>query len=221
MASVTALSIISDALTFGLNRLSPGETLDSDLANICLSALNNICDELNGVKTYLFREILTAGTVTSSVGTLGTTWAGLGAGDEILSATVRYGASEDVTIYPLTMAQYHGIGDKTTTGVPSMYAHDGSLSVYFYPVPSSSVVTLRTKAAVSDFADLATSYTMPAGYKSAFSALLAEKMAPSLNAVTPLIVQQARAARLRLGAQVANPAILGYQDSCGYSIYEG
>lgn len=43
----TARQIITDALTFHLNRLSPGETLESDTANVCLSALNAFVDEWN------------------------------------------------------------------------------------------------------------------------------------------------------------------------------
>ena len=54
-----ARSIINGALTFGLNRLSPGETLNPDDAAVCLNALNHIADELNGSKAFLFREILT------------------------------------------------------------------------------------------------------------------------------------------------------------------
>jgi hypothetical protein len=217
MAQVTALDIITSALTFGLNRLSPGEALDADLADLCLSALNQACDEMNGGKSLLFREILTvSGPITGPYGTLGIDWATLLSGDQILGATVRNGASYDVPMSAITMAQYQDITDKTVSGEPSVYAHDGGVLVYLYPVPTAAVITLRTKEAVSEFADLDTEYTLPSGYKSAFSALVAEKMAPSLNAVSPLVVQQARAARLRLGAQTINPAILNNQDSCGY-----
>jgi hypothetical protein len=62
---------------------------------------------------------------------------------------------------------------------------------------------------------------LPAGYKSAFTALLAEKMAPSLDALSPIVVQQAKAARTRIGAQVINPAILGYMDCIGSNILRG
>ena len=80
----TARQIISDALTFGLNRLSPGETLDSDLAGVCLSALNSVADEVNGSKSFLFREILTvSGTISVVSAALGTDWTGIVAGDDI------------------------------------------------------------------------------------------------------------------------------------------
>jgi hypothetical protein len=43
----TARQIITDALTFHLNRLSPGETLEADTADVCLSALNAFVDDWN------------------------------------------------------------------------------------------------------------------------------------------------------------------------------
>lgn len=206
----TARQIISDALTFGLNRLSPGETLDADLGDVCLSALNNVADELNGVKSFLFREILTvSGTISTATATLGTSWAGISAGDKILGMTVREGTDLDIPLDPLTMAQYQGIAVKTTTGTPALYAHDGQATVYLYPVPTGHVLTIRTAQVVSDFADLDTDYTMPKGYRSSLAALLAERMAPSLGAVSPMVLAMAKGARIKLGAQAMRPAIVG------------
>jgi hypothetical protein len=56
----TARVIIRNALTFGLNRLSPGEQEDADLFGRCLDALGSIVDEINGGKGMLWREVLTA-----------------------------------------------------------------------------------------------------------------------------------------------------------------
>lgn len=204
-----ARDIIHGALGFRLNRLSPGEAEDADLFNRCLEALNEIVDELDGAKSQLFREILTAGTVTGSTGTLGTTWPTLLPGDQILGATTQYSAGNDVPLQPLTMEQYAQIPIKTTGSPPQFYAHDGLATVYFYPVPSGQTVTLRTRAVFSDFADLDTDYSMPKGYRSGFSALLAEKMAPSLvGGVSPAIALEASGARNRLAAQAVEPRIL-------------
>lgn len=203
----TARSIISDALTFGVNRLSPGESLDADLAAMCLSALNSVVDEVNGGKAMLYREIVTNGTMTAATGTLGTTWSGLAPGDMILGATVTEGGV-DVPLSLITMRQYHEIPTKTTAGTPDRIAHDGLSTVYAYPVPTSSVVKLRTRAEVADFADLDTDYTLPSGYRSALAALLAERIAPSLGALSPVVLSQARAARIRLLGQVVQPDIL-------------
>lgn len=205
----TARAIITAALSFHLNRLSPGEAIDADLAAVALNALNHVADEVNGQKSALFREFLSPGTVTG-VGTLGTTWAALSPGDEILGASVAYSpGTNDVPLGSLTMAQYQGIIDKTTIGLPQLYAHDGAATVYFWPVPSGQVVSLRTRQVVSDFADLETDYVMPRGYKAAFSALLAEKIAPPLlNNVPPAVTLAAMNARSHIHAQSINPAII-------------
>jgi hypothetical protein len=204
----TAREIIRAALSFHLNRLSPGETEDADTFGTCLTALNFIADEWNGKKAFLHREILTAGTVTAATGTLGTTWSTLSPGDQILGASYNDG-SQDIPLRELTMAQYQDIPVKTTAEDPAWFAHDGLATVYFYPVPTSRSVTLRTKQIVSDFADLDTDYSMPKGYKSALAAELAEKVAPVMLGLVPASVAvAARQARSRILAQVVIPAIL-------------
>jgi hypothetical protein len=204
----TARVIISDALTFGLNRLSPGETLDADTGARCLDALNSIVDEWNGAKGFLFREILSAGAVTGASGTLGTTWAGLAPGDLIEGATVAYSAGMDIPLRLLTMEQYANIPLKATASIPQTYSPDGYATVYFYPACTGQTVTLRTRQVVSDFSDLDTDYGMPKGYRSALAALLEEKMAPTMapSMLAPA-TKHAQAARQRIGAQAISPAI--------------
>lgn len=209
----TARSIIRNALSFHLNRLSPGEAEDADLFGRCLDALNDIVDELDGVKSQLYKETLTSGTVTGS-GTIGTTWA-LTPGCKILGATGQSDGGTDYPLSPLTMAQYADIALKTTSGDARLYAHDGLSTVYFYPVPTAQPITLRTKDEFADFADLDTDYDMPKGYKSAFSALLAAKMAPSLvGGITPAIAVEVNRARARMSAISAGPAILDASTFC-------
>ena len=207
----TARSIITGALTFGLNRLSPGEALNADDAAVCLDALNHIADELNGSKSFLFREILTTSSaITGASAALGVAWPTLAPGDEIEGATVQYSAGMDVPMDPLTMAQYAVISIKATASLPRYYAHDGLATVYFYPACTGQTVTLRTRQVVSDFADLDTDYSMPKGYKAALSALLAEKMAPTmLGGVTASVAQAAQKARNQLAQQGVAPAIIG------------
>ncbi len=212
----TARQIITGALTFHLNRLAIGETLNADTAAVCLDGLNHVVDEFDGARAYLFREILTAGTVTGSTGTLGVTWASILPGDQILGATYNVGAG-DFPIDEMTLAQYQeGVTVKATGGTPLYWAFDGLATVYFYPAPTAIPITLRTKQPISDFASLDVDYTMPKGYKAAFSALLAEKLAPALNgAIPPAVAKAAAAARMRLGAQNADPQIIGVRPSRG------
>lgn len=206
----TARSIIQGALRFRLNRLSPGETADADTLAVCLEALNDIADRWNGSGGFLFREVLTAGTVTGS-GTLGTTWPTIAPGTEILGAT--YSSGGDVPLDRITIEQYHEtIPVKATGGTPQCFAHDGLATVYFYPQPTALSVTLRTKQAVAAFdtSNLDVDYSMPAGYQSALSANLAELLAPTMNmAMLGVCKRDAAAARQRIGLQTIEPAILG------------
>lgn len=219
----TARQIIDDALTFRLNRLSPGESADADTDAVCLRALNSIVDEMNGDGSLLWREILTASsTISSATGTLGSTWSTLDPGDKILGASYAYGGL-DWQLEQATMEQYQAEPQKTLAGLPSYFAFDGYATVYFWPVPSSIVVTLRTKEAAQEFADTTTEYTMPAGYRSFFCDLLAEKVAPVMGGVTPIIAKSASAARRRILAMNINPAIVDTAGTAGlrYSILRG
>ena len=210
----TARQIIGVALTTHLNRLSPGETLDSDLAASCLTALNDVVDELNCGRTFLFRDIFTvSGAITGTYGTLGTDWVGLSSGIEVLGATVRYSATLDVLMEPMTMGQYQSIGIKSLTTYPAYYAVDGASLIYLYPAAAAHVITLRTKQAVSDFANLDTDYQMPSGYRSYLAALVAERMGPSVvGGIPPSVVKAAALGRRSMTAQNFSPAIISAGD---------
>jgi hypothetical protein len=128
---------------------------------------------------------------------------------QILGATYSDG-TQDICLDEMTMAQYHALPQKTTAGQPQYWAHDGQSTVYFYPAPSSQSVTLRTLAAVSDFADLDTDYTMPKGYLSALQAMLAERMAPTvLGDIPQAVARSARAGRLRLKMGIEPEIVYG------------
>lgn len=215
-----ARDILSNALTFRLNRLSAGETLDADLAATCLQALNEVVDQFNGLGSFLAREILVPGVCNGVSGTLGTTWAGVAYGDSILGATVSYAAGMDTPLAMLTMEQYQEISQKSTVSIPLYYAPDGGATVYLWPAAAGQTVTIRVKQAFSKFADLDTDYLMPDGYLSALSALTAELLAPSLvGGVSAEVMKAANGARVRLGAQNINPAIVDTTSGGRYNIY--
>jgi hypothetical protein len=213
-----ARTIIRDALTFGLNRLSPGEQEDADLFGRCLDALNYILDKWNGSKGLLWREFFTDSVpITGLTGTLGATWPGLLPGDEIIGASVRYSPGLDQPMSPLTMGQYQEIALKNLQGAfPQQYAHDGAATVYLYPAANSHVITLLTKQAASLFTDLDTEFVMPQGYASAFTDQLAEVMAPTLNPqMLQIAATKAAASRRRIGAQAISPEIISSTNSPG------
>lgn len=206
----TARSIVTTALTVHLNKLAAGETLDNDTANLCLGGLNDVVDEFNGAKSFLFREILTQSSpISGASAQLGVAWPSLVSGDVILGATVQYSAGLDIPLDSMSMAEYAGIAIKSVAAIPRVYAHDGAATVYLYPAAAGQTVTLRTRQVVQEFADLDTDYVMPKGYRSALAALLAERMANSLvGGVKPDVAQAASAARRRLRSQSANPGII-------------
>ena len=210
----TARAIITNALSFRLNVLSPGEAIDPDIGARCLLALNDVVDRINGGKSFLFREILTRSTaITGKYGTLGTDWASIAAGDQILGATVEYATGLDVPMDPITMGQYANVAIKALTTYPAYYAHDGQSQVFLYPAATGHYITIRTGQVFADFADLDTDYTMPKGYQSALADLVAERVAPSLLGQVPApIFGAAESARNRLAAQAVVPAILGGSD---------
>lgn len=217
-----ARDIISSTLGFRLNRLGPGETLDQDLAAACLGGLNEIADTLSGQGSLLFREILTPGVCNGVSGILGTTWAGLVAGEKILGASISYGAGQDLPLNMGTMAQYQAITAKATVSIPRTIYPDGASVVYLWPAAAGQTITLRTKQDFSSFATLDTDYEMPKGYQGAFSALLAELLAPAmLGAVTPPVAAAAREARARIAAQTANPAIVDTGRRAGGNVLTG
>ena len=206
----TARQIITSALTYRLNRLSPGETLDADLAAMCLSALNEIADDMSGAGTLLWRVQLSSATVSGVTATMGTTWADVEPGQEIEGVTYNNGGG-DFPVNQLSMEQYHEqVRIKSLAGgLPRFWAYDGQSTVYFYPACTGQTLTIRVRASAPTFADLDTDYVMPQGYQSAFAAFLAELVAPALlGGVTPAIEKAANAARRRIAAQVMEPSIV-------------
>lgn len=220
----TARQIIDDALTFRLNRLSPGETADADTDAVCLRALNAIVDEMGGAGSMLFREALvtSAGAISTVSKQLNNTdWPGSALGDLVLGMSRADTASGQQTpMSPVTMAQYQAIQDKAQTGAPEVWADDG-LNLYFWPVPTGHYLTIRFKPSITQFADTTTDYAMPRGYRSDFADLLSERMAPVMGGLTPVIAAAGRAARARLIARNVDPAIVNTGHRYAFNVYTG
>lgn len=206
-----ARTIIRNALTFGLNRLSPGEQEDADLFARCLDALGSILDEINGSEGMLWREeFTTSSAITGMTANLGVEWPGLTPGNQVLGASVKYSpGGQDIPLNNITMDQYADIPVKSTASIPRDYAFDGGTTLYFYPACAGQTVTLRTLQQVTGLTDLDTDYVLVSGFQSALEALLAEKMAPTLNpAMLPKAEREAAKARLRIARNVVQPDIL-------------
>ena len=206
-----ARAIITTALGVHLNRLSPGESLDADLAAFCLDALNDVGDEWSGSSTYLWKETMHASAALTGVSAeLGVAWPTIDTGTALLGATYNNGYGE-FPIKSATMQEYHELVrvKSLVSGVPRLFAFDGETTVYFYPGLASIPVTLRTKESVPNFADLDTDYTMPRGYKAGLSAMLAERVANTLVGGAPAsVTKAANSARATLRAQSMAPGVI-------------
>jgi hypothetical protein len=176
----TARNIITLALE-SMNKLAPGETLDADLAAVCLRHLNAIADDWSAGRDMTPRDVIASGAVTGASLTLGASpFAAIPVGEEIISAQ-----ADGFRMRLITMQQYNDIPLKTESGRPEVYAWDGMATVYLYPAATGNTINLLTRAPFSSFADLDTNYTLPAGYQGAFAASLAVALAPALLGGVP------------------------------------
>jgi hypothetical protein len=188
-----------------LNRLSPGETLSADDLAFGFDTLNELVDELSAQNQFLYRSTLTtavqAGHITLGAGS----WLAINPGDQIVSGT-----ADNIEMAPISIAQYNAIYNKLTTARPTVWAADGASTIYLWPVPVSSTITLQTRNTASSFADLTTDYTTPDGWKSAMSAGLAVRLATPILGKLPQDLL--RAESKAMGA-VKNyePAIIGVE----------
>lgn len=182
--TITALSVITSAYK-RLNRLSPGEALSADDAASGFDVLNELVDEMSAQGQFLYRTVLTSVVQTGNI-TLGTgSWAAIASGSDIIGAT-----SDALELSPITMDQYSRLYDTTTSGAPSLYAHDGLSTVYLNPVANGQTIVLQTRIGVAAFADQTTAYTVPQGYQSALAAALAVRIAPNvLGAIPPYLLK--------------------------------
>lgn len=204
-----ARDVIVDALE-RCNKLSPGETPDSDLLAFCMRRLNGLVDELSAQQPFLYQDILTSAPVTGSI-TLGAgAWAAIEPGSIIVSAT-----ADNFTMRPITMAQFNELFLPDAIGFPSVYAQDGMATVHLWPVPAGQTIKLQTRKGVQAFADYGTDYAAPAGYPSALGAALAVRIAPVLiGGVTPDLLR----AEERALSAIDNykPAILDVYSYTGF-----
>ena len=200
----TARTIISLALE-SMNRLSPGEVLDADLAASCLRRLNAIADDWSAGRDMTPQDVIASGAVTGPSLQLGAgAFAAIAAGEEIISAQ-----SDGYPMSLVTMQQYNDIRLKAQGGRPEVYAHDGLATVYLYPASSGNTISLLTRAPFAIFADLDTAYTLPSGYQGAFAASLAVAMAPALlGGVTPGLAAAKKEALFNVANANVRPAMV-------------
>jgi hypothetical protein len=191
----TALEIIESAMG-KINMLAAGETVSAEDAALCLSRLNSLVDAWG-------LENLMAYTTTETIFTLpaNTTSRTIGAAQQIAVARpvrIELGSFTrlsgiDRPLEPTGEVDYNSIALKSSqSGWPSKCHFDGGSptgNVFFWPPASEAVeVHLITLYALSQFADTATDYTLPTGYKRALEFNLSVEVAPDFRAqVSPYV----------------------------------
>ena len=203
-----ATSVITDAME-RLNRLYPGETLNADDAAVGFRRLNLLVDELSAKSQFLYKSTITSVAQTGNITLAAGNWAAIPTGTEIVSVTVA-----NLPISKLTMNQYSMVYDRTSTGSPTLWAHDGAATVYLVPVPTGETVELLTRSTATAFADLTTDYTVPPGFENYLGAAMAVRLAPILLGKVPDGLVRAERAAMA-GIMKYEPAVLdvyGYGD---------
>lgn len=213
-----AVDVIQDAYE-RINRLSPGETLNADDAAFGFRRLNLLVDEWSAKVQFLYRSVLTSAAQTGNITLAAGSWSTIPVGTQIVGVTV-----DGLPISKLTMLQYSGLYDQTSTGTPVAWAQDGLSTVYLYPVATGQTVELLTSVTASTFADLTTTYTAPPGYENALGASLAVRLAPTVLGKLPGELLRAEKAACT-GIMGWTPAVVdyhGYQaESCRGRILNG
>lgn len=191
----TALQIIESAMG-KINMIAAGETLSAEDADLCLSRLNTMVDAwgLENLMCYTTTETtftLPANTTSRTIGTGQQINVARPVRIELGSFTRISGIDRQLT--PASEREYNSISLKSTaSGWPVVAHFDGGSptgNVYFWPPASEAAeVHLVTLAPISQFADLATEYTLPPGYQRALENNLAVEIAPDFRReVSPMV----------------------------------
>lgn len=193
----TALSIITRATEI-TGYKDPGEPLSGDDAEQFRAVLNSLVDAWNTSRLYVVTTVTVSASVVASPVAIGASQTlDTARPIRIEDGFVTYGGVD----YPLdwiTSAEYDAIPSKALASfVPTKAFYQPGLptgSIYLWPVPNGSMtLSVRVMTQLTEFADLATDYTLAPGYKRALEYSLAEELFP--NRISQKIAQLAFGAR--------------------------
>lgn len=189
--STTALQHATKALRL-IGCLDDGETISADLGAICLSALNDMLENLSlenlTVPRILDEEFnVSVGVATYTIGTGGafnTTRP-----TAIERAYTRVDDIDD-TVLVLPKQMWDLIPDKTTTSdrIQAIY-YDPNMplsTIYVWPIPSAvQSLHIESMQQFASFASLTTAATLPPGYNQMINYNLAVVLAPEMGREPP------------------------------------
>ncbi len=223
--TITAQAIINRACDLFGYKDSAESLSAADSANFLL-VLNDMVDNWNTQRMFL----PAISDVTANVSGLPIT-VGPGATINIArpirmeaGAFIRSGGID----YPITWIErleYDSIASKTQAGTAYSGYYDAAVpigSIYLYPYPATTVeLHLRVLTNLSEFAALATTYTLPPGYRKALEYSLAEELAlgkREIPAAIPRIASSARRVIRRVNTRIEP---LSFDGATRFNIYSG
>jgi len=179
--NITARTILSDALKLG-GIIAPGETMSADSAADGLRMLNDLVGSYNLDGLYAFATSDVTATFTGASATIGD---GMTINTprpiKITSAFYRLGGT-DPQLSVITADEYYAIGNKTTSGNPTVIYYESTAptgTVKVWPVPGSVEYHLQVEAQLTEFATLDTVYYLPPGYSRMLKYSMTEELAPA------------------------------------------
>lgn len=181
---MTALDIIKRAMRI-LGAIGQNETPTSSEADDGLVALNDMLDSWSTDRTYIYSILqenfpLSSGVVTYTIGT-GATF-NTNRPVAIDNVFIRLNGA-DFPVKEIDSASYNSITSKLSNGgIPEYYFYNPSFplaTISLWGAPSAGcVIYLNTWQQMTQFADLATNYSLPQGYARALAYGLAMELAP-------------------------------------------
>jgi len=202
----TALDIIKRSLRLA-TVLGSGETLSAEDSQDGLTALNSMVESISNGRLLIHTLTLDSFALTSGDGeySIGAT------GDIASTRPINVDESSYIlkgTIsYPLRLidaSDYNAIGDKAADGdIPEYLWYRASYpnaTLTFYPVPGAGcTLKLWSWKALSTFADLTTTVSLPPGYEEMLAFNLAANIGPEYGVDVPMwVIKQASVTKKRI-----------------------
>lgn len=224
----TANDIINRALR-SLSVIGQGESADTNQANDCLVAINDMIASWANESLMLFQVVhdsivLTPGKKDYTIGE--------GAYDintvrpvEILQAFVRLNGA-DYPVKIIDRQRYQSIVLKTTqSNIPSWLYYDTGFpasTIRLWAVPSvANTLYIDSQKALAGFASLSDVVALPPGYERALRLNLAVELMPEYQVSNQRLDQMARQAKAGIKRTNSTPIIanLGFNERRRYSVF--
>jgi hypothetical protein len=210
----TALNIIERALR-SIGVLAQGETATAETANDALTSLNDLLAGIANEGLLAYQEVYDTLTLDGS-----TSYTfGLSGTPDISSVRPIRVRSVSHTVngieYPvdiITANEYGDIGIKTQTGdiLKSVFINTTypNATIYVYPVAPSGTLNIASEKAITAFAGLTTTVSLPPGYERMLRYALAVELMPEYGVQNPQVFQMAIDSKADLKRTNFKPMVL-------------